>query len=202
VTTLRALSDASAVLPVGSAWASAFETRDANGYLTSAVTPTVLVTRPDGSTAAPVPLSLTYAGGWYVLYTLAAAGRHVIHVSTPEDALDAAAYAHAPLTAAGMPTVDDVAFYLRSIAGTWTTVELQDALNAERSAQRDRCGERAIYPDALRQALLRRVSRNLAMRLLPLAVNTGDADAGPTILPGNDPEVRRLEAPYRRLVMG
>jgi hypothetical protein len=46
------------------------------------------------------------------------------------------------------------------------------------------------------------VARNLAMRGLPVAVLRGDGEAGDTILPGRDPEVRRFEAPYRRLKMG
>jgi len=85
---------------------------------------------------------------------------------------------------------------------TWSTTAITDAFNAERSAQRDKCGERNPYPDSLREALLRRVARNLAMRRLPLAMAGGDADGGPAIIPGNDPEVRRLERPYRRLVIG
>ena len=59
-----------------------------------------------------------------------------------------------------------------------------------------------LYPKDLRQALLRRVQRNLALRALPLAVLQGDAEAGSTILPGKDLEVRRLEGPFRRLLVG
>jgi hypothetical protein len=201
MTSLRAYVAESVLLPLGAQWIFAVETRDADGVLTGTVTPTVLLTKPDGSTNVPV---WTYQGDglWTALYTLAAAGRHVVHVSTPEDALDLSVYASGPTTASGMPTVNDAALYLGNNAGTWDTSTITDALNAERAAQRTKCGERNPYPDDLRQALLRRVHRNLAMRRLPLAVNMGDADSGPIVLPGNDPEVRRFEAPWRRKPMG
>jgi hypothetical protein len=202
VTTLVLLSDASALVPLGGAWTVAFEARDANGYLKTLVTPTVAVTKPDGSTTAPTPVAMSWRSGWYVLVTPDASGRWLAHVSTPEDAVDAAVYANGPTTEAGMPVVADVADYLGQNAGSWSTDQMQRALNAERSAQRARCGERAAYPDDLREALLRRVQRNLAMTRLPLAVQTGDADGGSTVIPGRDPEVRRLEGPYRRAVMG
>ena len=56
------------------------------------------------------------------------------------------------------------------------------------------------WPDDLAEALFRRVHRNLAMRNLPLAIQS-DGDGGIRI-GGNDPEIRRLEAPYRRAVLG
>lgn len=202
MTTLRVLSAPSVLAAVGGAWAIMVETRDANGLRSNAVAPTVAATAPDGSASSPVPTDLDGCGTWLAMVPLATPGRWLAHVSTPEDALDVAAYAAGPTSASGMPNVDDVAHYLKASAASWALDELQDALDAERGAQRDRCGERAYYPDALRQALLRRVARNLAMRRLPLAVNVGDADGGATILPGRDPEVRRLEAPYRRMPIG
>jgi hypothetical protein len=123
-------------------------------------------------------------------------------VVTPEDAVDAAAYVAGATTSTGMPNVADVARYLKGSAANWTTAELQEELDGEASAQRDKCGVLAVYPPALRKALLRRVQRALAMRALPLAVMQGDADGGANILPGNDPEVRRLENPHRRLPTG
>lgn len=58
------------------------------------------------------------------------------------------------------------------------------------------------YPADLAEAVCRRVARNLALRNLPLAVLRGDAEAGGNTLPGKDPEIRRLEGPYRRLPSG
>jgi hypothetical protein len=105
------------------------------------------------------------------------------------------------------PTLQEVKDYLDSIqagqSATFSDAVLTDALNAEKAAQRARCRIPAAYPYDLGQALKRRVQRNLAMRSLPLAVLQGDADVGSsTFLPGDDPEVRRYERPYRRMVVG
>lgn len=201
MTALAALSNATATVPTGAAWTVAFETRDANGNLSALVTPTVLLTAPDTSTSAPLPLSLGYGGGWYVQPVLTLAGRHLMKVSTAEDASYWAAHVDVPLTEAGMPVVGDVSVYLGALSGTWSTAELTDALHAEAAAQRARCGERPVYPDDLRQALLRRTQRNLAMRRFPIAVDVGQ-DGGGSILPSRDPEVRRLEGPFRRRPIG
>lgn len=56
------------------------------------------------------------------------------------------------------------------------------------------------WPDDLREALIRRVARNLAMGALPLGVQA--TEVGGMVLGGKDPEVRRLEAPWRKVVMG
>lgn len=201
MTTLRSYTGPSTLLPVGGAWAFLLETRDSNGYRTSLVAPVLAVTTPAGA-SVPVALTSTSPGVWSGTYVVAAAGRHLAHASTPEDAFDLSAYAALPTAESGMPDVNAVAHYLGNRAGTWSTADMQDALDAERSAQRDVCTVPAVYPDSLRQALLRRVQRNLAMRALPLAVPTGDAQGGPAIVPGRDPEVRRLEAPHPRLVVG
>lgn len=71
--------------------------------------------------------------------------------------------------------------------------------DAEVAAQASRCRVDP-YNAALAAALVRRVSRALAMRNLPLAVLQDEA--GATRLGSADPEVRRLEAPYRRVVIG
>lgn len=80
--------------------------------------------------------------------------------------------------------------------------EIADALDAERFAQASRCRIDTYTPDLL-QALKRRVARNLAARRVPVATFTA-FDGGQTSqrVPANDAEVRRLEAPYRRLTVG
>jgi hypothetical protein len=202
-TLLAPLSPASASAVVGESWTLRFRTVDEFGHATGAVTPVLAVVLPDGSASVPVAGEDVSIGDWVVRIVLAQAGRWTAHVSTPEDALDMAAYAVGPTTPGGMPTVNDVALYLGANAGTWSQTQLAEVLAGERDAQRAKCGERANYPDALRQALLRRCARALAMRRMPLAVNFGDADgSGSLVLPGRDPEVRRLEGPYRRLVVG
>jgi len=187
---------------VGGLWTPGVLTLDVDGNATGDVTPTASVTRPDGSVDAPVFAVGAELGCWTVRYTLPVAGRYVMHVATPDDALDFAVFAIGPTTAAGMPNVNDCADYLGGRAGSWSLAQITDALHAEMAAQRGKCGERAPYPDDLRQALLRRVSRNLAMRMLPLAIASGDADQSGTILPGSDPEVRRFEAPWRKKRVG
>lgn len=54
------------------------------------------------------------------------------------------------------------------------------------------------------EALCRRVARNLAMRKLPLGVQPVITDVAATgvQISGNDPEVRRLETPFRRRFVG
>lgn len=201
MSTIRLISAASTLATLGEAWTLAFWTLDDLGRVNTGETPTVTVTLPDGSTATPVPV-LQPDSSWLVAYTLATAGRYLAHLATLVDAQDIAAYVDMPTTVSGMPTAADVSVYLGQSAASWSMARITQAFNAERAAQRARCGERAVYPDDLREALFRRVQRNLAMQRIPLAVPTGDADGGPTVIPGRDPEVRRLEGPYRRRVMG
>lgn len=99
-------------------------------------------------------------------------------------------------------TFDDVIDYLRESAASWSAADIQDALDAETAAQARVCRIPDPVPADLEQSLKRRVQRNLALRQLPLAVLRGDAEAGDTVLPGSDPEVRRLERPFRRLKVG
>jgi len=201
VTIIRLVTPASARATIGEEWTLAWWMLDTDGNPTNAEVPSVTVTKPDGST---VVLDAFYRSDstWRAGYTTVAAGRHLVHIASAEDAADAALFVDMVTTESGMPTVDDAIVYLGTRGGGWSVAQITGAYRAERAAQRDKCGERAAYPDSLREALFRRVARNLAMRALPLAVNTGDADGGGLVLPGNDPEVRRLEAPYRRLGVG
>lgn len=101
------------------------------------------------------------------------------------------------------PTASDVETYLGDTS--YTTDELTAALAAEKAAQAARCrvpADDASWPADLVEALCRRVARNLALRGIPLAVLQGDAEAGSLIPPGRDPEVRRLEGPHRRVLIG
>lgn len=85
--------------------------------------------------------------------------------------------------------------------------QIQDALDAETASQAmkvtypvDENGDPVPAPD-LDEALKRRVARNLAMRALPLSVEIQN-DFGPVRPSTSDPEIRRLEAAYRRRVVG
>lgn len=102
-----------------------------------------------------------------------------------------------------VPTEQEVTDYLGDTSAT--EEEITDAYAAEKAAQAARCrvpADADAWPADLGQALKRRVARNLALRGLPIAVLQSDAEGGPTVLPGSDPEVRRLEAPHRRLTVG
>ncbi|WP_323792418.1 hypothetical protein [Nocardioides sp.] len=76
---------------------------------------------------------------------------------------------------------------------------VSDAYLAEVTDQANRCRVEP-YNSALAEALVRRVSRNLAMRNLPLGVVLDDV--GATRIGSNDPEVRRLEGHYRKAPIG
>lgn len=103
----------------------------------------------------------------------------------------------------GVPDLDDVKIYLKiDEDDTSQDFDVQDALEAEIQAQRDVCRIPDEFSASLRQALLRRVARNLALRGLPLMVLRGNAEVGDLTPPGRDPEVRRFEAPHRKLPVG
>lgn len=201
MTTIASFTAPSVLLGYGEMWAFCVETRDASGYRSSAVTPALTVTLPDASTVAPV-FTLTSTGMWMATYTVLASGRFLAHASTPEDAVDFSAYVAGATANAALPDVTACRAFDPENLRNRVDADVQDALDAEAAAQRAKCTIRATYPADLAEALKRRVQVNLAMRPVPLAMATGDADAGPTMLPTNDPMVRRLEGPYRRRTVG
>lgn len=186
-------------LPVGGVWLLGVVVTDPGGLAVD-VAPDVTITLPDGTTASPVP-ELVTTGAHLARYVTVQAGRHIATVDAATDGTAAfAAHTNPVVAASGMPDLDETRAYLRyDVDDTSRDSEIQNALNAEQAAQRAVCRVPAAYPADLREALLRRVARNLALRGLPLAVLQGDGEAGDTILPGRDPEVKRLEAPHRRM---
>ena len=105
-----------------------------------------------------------------------------------------------------MTQLDDLKAYLKITFDDddYTDAVLTSALAAETAAQATVLRARYVSPLAahpdLTQALYRRVSRNLAMRSLPLALTEGEN--GSSYVGSKDPEIRRLEAPYRKMVTG
>ena len=102
----------------------------------------------------------------------------------------------------GPPEVVDINEYLGTTAPRDPAV-LYSSYRAEKAAQRSVCNvpaDDAVWPDDLREALCRRVAHNLAMRGLPLGLQESITDAGAAVtrVGGQDAEVRRLEAPYRK----
>lgn len=102
-----------------------------------------------------------------------------------------------------MSELDDVKAYLSgTMSDQFTDAALTSAIAAEKDDQARRLRAGVVPADhpALREALYRRVARNLALRALPLGIATGEDSA---IRVGfRDPEVRRLESPYRRVTVG
>lgn len=103
------------------------------------------------------------------------------------------------------PTLPEITAYLGD-SNSWDTDAIGEAYAAELVAQANACRLPAEgpYPDDLRDALGRRVAHNLALRDLPLGVqaNITDMAVATTRVGGTDAEVRRLEAPYRKVMFG
>jgi hypothetical protein len=205
---VRVVCGASANLPVGGAWEIAVQVVEGWGAWADDV-PVITVTAPGGGVVTPTAEHIS--GGLYrAAVIVAVEGRHTARAVTAlNGAADLTAWATAITPAVGMPDLADLVGDREDDLGylglnSFTDEEVQDALDAEAAAQRAACRVPAAYPADLRQALLRRVAVNLAKRALPLAIQQGDAEAGTSNLyvPGRDPEVRRFENKYPRLVVG
>jgi hypothetical protein len=196
-------------LPVSGVWVIVAHVRDLDGCLTDAVAPVVTVTTPAAGTASPT-VERVGTGCYRAAYVPATAGRYVARaVATGYGAADYVAYVLAATAGAGMPTLADLRGasadredpddlgYLG--ANSYTDAEIADALGTETDAQRRMCRVGAVYPSDLRGALLRRVQRNLSMRGQPAVVISDGS--GTSFTPTNDPEVRRLERPHRKIVI-
>lgn len=161
------------------------------GVLSSAM-PAITVTPPDGT---PVEALVPLSAPWLVEIQLDQPGRWVAHVVGLDGAADFTAWVGTIVPASGMPDRDALSIYMGD--HSYSDEQLDDALAAEAAAQRRVCKIPAVYEADLANALCRRAQRNLFMRGLPLAIPSGDGDSGPQYLPARDPEVRRLEGPYR-----
>lgn len=175
----------------------------------STATVSVVVTTSAGGTTSPTATYDATCGEWRATYTPSAAGRYIATVTVTDadsdfgdsQVLRAVSYVGTVVGEAAMPDRAEVVVYLGETS--FSDAELDDALAAEAAAQRARCRIPAAYPADLRQALLRRVARNLAARSVPVASFTSfDGGGTATRVPMLDPEILRLEAPYRHLVVG
>lgn len=106
-------------------------------------------------------------------------------------------------------TIEDLRPYINDDGGTesYSDDTLDEVIESEFSQQTAKCRQgflmdEDVYPQDLRQAMLRRCMRALTLRGIALnAQATVDGDV--RILPKSfDPEINRLEAPYRRLPVG
>jgi hypothetical protein len=190
-------------LLVGDRWLMRVVVTDDDGNRTAA-TVVFTVTLPGGTTATPT-VTTPETGVYETAYSPATVGRFVAQaVAAGFGQASFSAYVQTITTAAQMPTLADVKDYLETAGEpvSHDDDQITDALNTELAAQRAVCRVGAVYPYDLRQAVLRRTARNLAMRMFPMALTPGDSDQAARVLPGRDPEVRRLEGPYRKMPIG
>lgn len=164
----------------------------------------VAVTAPDGTVTNPSPEVV--GGDVTVVVPTDQVGRYLAVLTVSGDVaavVPFVANTAEPSTAADMPDLTEVKAYLSTNGNTSTPdAAITEALNAEAAAQRKRCNVPAVYPDDLREALKRRVARNLAARAVPVAqVTSFEGGQTSTRVPFNDAEVARLEGPYRKVVL-
>lgn len=194
---LTPLSGYSADLYQGGRWVFDMLVGDDDGNYVDQL-PTISVVAPNGTTPSPTIEHLE-TGYYRASLVVSITGRYVATATATGYGVTAfVAFVSTATAASAFPTLADVKTYLGQNSASDATV--QDALDAETAAQRATCRIPAVYSADLAQALKRRVARNLAVRNIPLAVFQGDADSGSLTPPNKDPEVRRLEAPYRKLV--
>jgi len=160
------------------------------------------VRRPDGTDEALVATN-PEVGDWRCDYFPTVDGRFVATFVATGDVADAIedTFDVAPPASAAV-TVDQVKQYAGANSGIdqWSDTELATTLAAEQSAQARACRIDPYSLD-LQEALKRRVVRNLALRALPIGI-AGGANFEPTRIAKRDPEIRRLEGPYRKVVTG
>lgn len=201
---LTADSPTTAAVDLGGEWVLSACAYDADGQAQPGSVVTASVTDPAGVITAPAVSSPTSAVFRAVLYPVVA-GRWTGHLDSDVGRVYFAVQVSAP---AALPTVDDLLGPTDSDDGylgptSWSVADVTEALREETAAQASVCRIPAAYPDDLRGALMRRVACNLARRALALGMTQGDAETGTAAyLPGTDPEVRRLEGPWRKLTVG
>lgn len=197
---LKALSFTSVTVQNGGAWVLRVLVADETGAPPATV-PTVEITTPGGA-VGPFDMDATDCTGVYRLtYFTGVIGRHTAIALHPEHgAASFVAEVVDVVDTADLPSVESCNNYMGE--HSYTDEDVADALAQERDAQYRVCRVPATYPNDLRGALHRRVQRALHMRALALAVRETTDGESQVIVPGNDPEVRRLEKPWRRLPIG
>lgn len=199
---LKALTITSSELESGDRWVIDVELRDDDGYLAD-VEPVITVTSPAAVVTTPTVTQVSF-GVYRTVVTPAVAGKWTaVAAATDHGTKSFTTYV---VTGATFPTVTDIRDYATSVGQDqtdgWEDEEIQSAIDAEASQQRKRCDVGAVYPADLSEALKRRVMRSLAMRSIITPTElVGDAAENVDVVPFNDPEIRRLENPYRKVVM-
>jgi len=181
--------------------------------------PTLVVTKPDGTTLIPAVIFTQYIA-WtgplpvapfaeYVYRAVVApstAGRWVATASTVTDGTAwTQAFVSAVSVAAGFPTPAELSDWLGGTgAHSYTTQEMTEELAAATVAQRRHCNIPVAYPVDLREALLRRAARLLFMRrqLTEQPRESGDFALPSTVPLGRDWSTRELEQPFLKTPVG
>lgn len=162
----------------------------------------VAVTNPSGITSTPTPV--VAEGEVLISVPLDEEGRYLAVVTVTTDGVpDVTPFTvYADTPGGAVPTLTTVKAYLSSQGETSQEDEtIESALAAESAAQRRVCNIPATFPPDLAEALCRRVARNLAARAVPVAqVTTFEGGNVATRVPRYDPEVYRLEGPFRKVV--
>jgi hypothetical protein len=198
------LSDNDLFADVGDTWRGWLIVIDNDYRGAAADSVVVAVTTPDGGSATGTATAQTAIGLYLLEYDLAAAGSHQLVVTATSTTFgdDVLTFVvHARATTGTPPDMSAVKSYLGDTSST--DEEISDALSAETAAQTRSCAIPVDYPEDLAQALKRRVARNLAARAVPVASFTSFEGGGTSArVPKVDAEITRLEAPFRRLVVG
>lgn len=199
--TVRADTDQSVQLDVGDEWVIGVLASDDDGY-PATVAVTISVTLPDATTASVTAVA-DDPGEWVGRYVTTQAGQHLAVASATGDmtgVVPFTAWVQEP-TGGNLVDTSQCMIYLGDTSAS--DAEVLDALTAEAAAQRSRCKIPANYPADLRQALLRRVARNLAARSVPVATFTSFEGGGTSSrVPQIDAEIARLEGPFRKRTVG
>lgn len=187
-------------LDVGDTWLIGVKVQDDKTRKLTDATVTITVTKPDLTTSLPA-VTKDSTGKYSAGYVVQTAGRYTAVASVSGAVVSVVAYT-VDADPIGFPTLVQVKAYLGSETSR-TDAEITEALTAETVAQSNVCRTSSVYPADLAEALKRRVARNLYMRGLPSGLETINTEAGGMgVRISTDPEIRRLEAPYRRLVVG
>lgn len=184
---------------VGALWRVEFAALDSEGYPAAAPALSIVITEPDGTVVAPaVDAEQLPDERWRAEYSPTVAGWHTMRIVGADDTRQTGVLVGAAAAADQFPTTPDCQAYLGD-SSTWGDADVADAMQAELSAQETRCVVPGEFPADLKHALFRRVQRNLALRNMPLGLTAPDAEGQRERIPAWDAEIRRFEAPYRRL---
>lgn len=186
---------------VGDVTPLSWTVKDDDGNPVAPASATLTITLPDGSTTTPT-LENPSVGVYEYDYVNAAAGPHSALFATTGTGTTVAAQDSwvAYAVAQSYVTVAQVKAYIGDTS--IVDAELSNIIAAEQAAQARRC-RIDLYSDDLKEALKRRVARNIAARNIPVAQFTSFEGGSTSLsLSRNDAEITRLEAPYRKLTVG